>query len=581
MTYYIKIFCTLYLIALSFFPTSAEENSTPKFDERILEDPLFKDSVSQCEQAIKNKKISEEDASYAPKMEQCIQAAFSALDENTKQTLKQKYLLVTPQQKKNKLTNFKNQAPKTSSEKERSPGFNKLMEYLADKLDKAIYGEGKEKKIADHGVYYELYKNQLSKNILLVLSNFCLNAEAIPFTDTFIIYQSDDHRALTRKNNLKTLGQFDGDENNEAAKIWKRCISKVNDICLHGVLITKQQVDKIADLDGEFNYSEADKSYTKQQACLTTSELKRLKTNLSATIDIQKKLEKMFGKSNGYDTAKSMDELTTITSNEIKENYSDEVTKAADTLKKCREKNNYDDPECEKILATEIGKEDELKKGLLEQTSITAIKKDELKEKLDKDINEMSEEEKEAVKELILAERNISPDSDEYEKEKQALTDNEIQAIKNRISKSYKAEADAINKQIQAQLKLAQKKDEVKAKRTETHLNQKAIEATELIHYNNIVSGYLSGIVVGGDPDKKEHVNNTQIIKQELDNSAFTKGDGRETASDDNNWVKNIKEHTDLDQTPKEGASVSIDISKINDLLEITTKSTEEENKKD
>lgn len=547
----ISLLLLFMLVCPLFAQEQADAEAGPQFDERILEDPKFKTYVDECEKLDEQAKASDPNADT---MGTCINTAFTnKIDDTLRQELIDKYITQKIDKKDKqakKLANYQQLTPKTFEKKlPKTPEFLALVKHLTDRLNEAMYGKDpKSKKIANHGAYYELYKNQLSKNVVLTLSSFCLEAEKK--SSSFLIYSDETKRKTTRESNLKDLGNVVNSVSS-AANTWLRCIAKVSDLCTGSL-------SHISDTD--------DKDYTKKRACLVTNSLKQQKLALKTTNEIQNALKKQLRKKSISASNIKYDDMTSLTSGELDKTYNKKSEEVQTELENCRQ--SPDDPKCKELIEAYTGNQSDLEKGKVEFSLLSKQRNEKLKA-------DLSNQDAEKVKEVILTEANIDKKDEEFSAQKDLLDDQEVQDIRDRINKTYANEAQAIQAELQKKIDLAKKNSEDKIDSIQKNLKASAETKKALMHYNNIVSGYLtpgevdaSGQGGNASPNKQ---NNYKSIQRELADSAYEEKDSGPSPASAGNTnteyqkrVEQIKAETDLSLINDEQSNSFIQVEDIN-----------------
>ncbi len=573
----------LFLFSMPMF--AEEEAEATQVDERILEDPQFKDKVEEC------KKTTPNDVGG------CVQTAFNTLSPAIKTELQEKY--IEQKVKKNQLTNYQQVRP-ISKETLQSPQFKALTDYLKTKLQEAMYGtDEKNLKVVDHGSYYQLYTSQMSKNIVLNLSSFCLDARStlVQLEDTsgtvvlshyyFYMVEADarDPTTSTRNKNIADLGSFktiNGEKQNIAKIKWESCISQISKLCKDEPKdVTSSSVNAVEPFASFMNSNPGtslhqiihfdppyitlttdDKEYTQNRACLVTNILKEQKLVLSANNKITTALKKQMDitSQNIANDNFNYDKLTTVTSGEMKDNYSDKAKETIDELEEC--KNTPDSQKCKDLLKQLVGDKDDLENSHTEYMVLSSQRND----KLEADLADVEKQ-----KQIILIENNLEQDD---MTQIEALDSTKIAEITSNIEVTYENEAQAIQDEIQKQIKKANDTNLVQLHEVKKEIEASQTSKTALMHYNNIVSGYLSASDSNpsGTSSTSPSRNNLQLIKSELDDSAYAEDRSPATtgnSSIDQVRLDNIKNGTDFSKISNTDGqtTTSIGIDDINQTL--------------
>ncbi|MDD0852893.1 hypothetical protein HBN50_07290 [Halobacteriovorax sp. GB3] len=471
-----------------------------------------------------------------------------------------------------------------SDNNKQSKGIKKLEDYLYNKLASVLFEETRKdssffkNKLVDEGVFYDLYETQVGKNIVSAFSSYCMDAHA---GNDYAIKKDEVYRKENREKNIKSLGNFDASSRNS----WNDCIVKVPKICHDKNLISEVQNSKDAD-----EVTSEDIDYTQVRACEVVNYVKTAKQNLLAITKVKDSIKDLkvaskdrksatpFYESKGKD--KTIDDLTTVTSGEFvnETKYNDAQLEDAKILEECQ-KTGQITPECEAFLS-DAGENEE---QLIEQ----GLRAEALKNKLITDL----EENPEKGLEQYFKDQGYSE-----EKIKELLA-GDVDALKDMIKKRYETEKDALVKSLAMQLEKNQKsksddestakaENERKLDAIQKELTSKTSDYAQLIHFSNIVTGYLE---VGGDsnssggarqPGSAKTSVNTYSISKELDNSAFTEEGlkkaqqaGIDIASGSgikrDEAVKRLAEGgIEVKDSPDDAGSKTLQVQEINDVIE-------------
>lgn len=476
--------------------------------EKVLADPIVKPHYQKC--------VSQ--GKTADKLSACIWAELGKSPSDQKQIV-EKYFNSEKTAKK-----YDSLEQKTISSGE-NPAIKKLEDFMSKKLEEALYGEYKERKknaaIADHAVFYSLYKNQISKNIITSISSYCLEAgssNGLP-----IISSDEGKRQVQRKSNMEQLQSFapaeDGEKANEAYAQWGQCLSQISAVCA----ITPGD-----DEDRE------DKVYSKGRACVLSNYLKQLRQGLIAADAIDQQIKDTtntdgFSARNvrvytgkGDDETASINELTSISSNEFvnKSGYSDTLASQKAEVDQCIE--SQDMEKCKKFL-DDPAKKKELEDAIAEYD----LKKRMMKSKLEK-------MDAEQIKDYLKEEGRT-----DEEIERVLASDETIESVRQEINRNFDNERQAIINQMKTKVNERTIASDSKGFETELpklekirqELAQQGESYKQLIHYNNIVSGFLSVT----DSSGKTVGTNVQSIQREMADSAYDKNNAgaRQPASSD------------------------------------------------
>ena len=286
----------LFLIPLLAFTADngiLQKNDSDKFTQLIENESAIKDIYDQC--------IKQESSDLGA----CMDAGLNSLDDTERERIINTYFKSEQNEAKYESVEL------ATIEKEQDPAIAKLQEYLRKRLEEALYGEAqaegeKRGKTVDHAIFLKLYKNQISKNIIMALSAYCMDADA---NAGYIIYEDqctdqectcdngEKNRTCTRKRNLASLATVTN-KSIEAADTWQGCIANVQHVC-HKTSAIQNNGEKgwsykgapsvaIIEIDAtgatktlsSQTHQAKDYEYSQQRACEVTSYLKELRQNL-------------------------------------------------------------------------------------------------------------------------------------------------------------------------------------------------------------------------------------------------------------------------------------------------------------
>jgi len=420
---------------------------------------------------------------------------------------------------------------------------NALSNYLSKKLKdhflKDLTEEQKKKGVLiDHASFNKIYKTRISKNIISSISSYCLNATP----EGFLHYSPYDKKNLdpenliqkNRKANLKKLNEFHESEKKDVNKAflhWSKCLKQIKYICRQQKLyknetdeekeaLKKRLVTWYGDRSDD-TQNKSDFDYTSDTACLVNSTIKGLRRVLMKVKDIEKDYKESgkggYGfKDSGIEVleAKDLDGATSLTSGEFeKSGFKEESAKMAENLEKnCRE--NKATNEC--LNYVNIGKSAQSEDAAFLEYK---TRLDGLQQKLD-NLDE------EAVKKYLKENKYIDKNTE------QSLTEDQLLKIQEEMKAEYENEKKALisrmNRKIKGRsvqssegndLEIDFKKSEETFEQIEVGLRSRAKEYTELLHFNNIVSGFLDITKKEdqGDTEKERvKISNIRTIKREM-----------------------------------------------------------------
>lgn len=118
-------------------------------------------------------------------------------------------------------------------EVELTPEMQKMQSFMAEKMKKALYGEGDKEKVAGHGNFYKMYKSSLGKNLIQSISAYCMGTD--------FDLAKDGRRYLYEKDKLtenyekweNALKETEGNNKTvQAVTLWNLCLSHIQFVCL-------------------------------------------------------------------------------------------------------------------------------------------------------------------------------------------------------------------------------------------------------------------------------------------------------------------------------------------------------------
>lgn len=510
MKYFIltSVFISQFSLSTPSSKEQKEQQVKVDLEQELLKDPEVKGVYDSCESSFNpDTKKYEFNGSNTSEMSDCI---FSNLDEAKRQEVTDKYFNVNEKEPAIALdyTPGSQQFKRQSDE-----ALDKLQAHLNDSLRKEIFGKDatvglqKNKKLVDSGIYNTMYRTQLTKNIFSTYSSYCFfindtqKAIGNPSYSDLTISKDPDKRAKAMRANQKLLadktpskitdiktGQVT--ERPKSSSLWINCIAKLPQIC-----------NKISSTT-----TDVDQKYSKQQACAVVDEVRRLKHTIAANEEMIKINDRLRG-SEGINYGDiDIDRATTVTSKEIDENFSEGNTARFEELNELCEQ-SPESEECSSFFADA----ESIKK---EQNRITQY---ELQNELAKEkFNKLYDADKEAAVRMALKDE-LRDDPEIEEILKQAGDD--FEKVKDAINKKFDEERSAIAESFKERLKQLSKTennpdaDKKKLEQITKTMAARSDEFKSLVHFTNIVAGYLeiSG-EEGADPTK-----NTKSINFELE----------------------------------------------------------------
>lgn len=527
ITYKITTIIFIYTSFMGFTILKASSNDIQKlraiksdYIGQVSDDPAVKKLITECQNEISSAIQAKKQP--IPDLNTCVTDKLGYLPENEQnRILKQYFDNNTAQQGK-----YESQEISTISTGA-DPAIKKLEDYLSKRLEQAMYGDIKSNKdpaspikVVDHDVFASLYKTQITKNIISSVSSYCIDAR---HDYKYLIFKNPIERKKTTNRNLQSLRTFRPETKTpDAYNNWNYCIGSLQHIC-HADINTK--INPPVDYDTMKN--DPNFSYSKRRACEVVQYLRGLKQNLIEATAIElaykNKAKKRrtrqisginakvyVGKKNNKDE-KNIDDLTSITSNEFisKTGYSQANIARQKELDNCLQSKSQ--AECQKFLIS--GQKSKDLKGAALEYSIRA-------KIFEKKIDNIK------TKDQVI---KYLKDEGRDQAEIEATINNygNIDLLKNKIKENYKQERAEIVNNLNNQLRKVTTKKETfdfnQDAGTLNELNQELKSRTdeykELIHYNNLVAGYLTLT----DSSGKASGNNMQSLFRELKDNAYEK----------------------------------------------------------
>jgi len=447
-----------------------------------------------------------------------------------------------------KENNFDEYMDGIKKHREENKSLTALKDYYNKRLQETLYGKKKDitgiqawklngisayERTVDQKVFYKLHKSQLGKNIINALSSYCIEstlANRIPFVD-------EDNRSSTRKKNLEKLSiVVDAQKGKtiQASEEWDSCIGNIQHVCYQpnkyeeydesgnktGLVLdySNASLIGICKTNSSFDPNKCPDivKYSQKRACIVTQYLTEAKRNMAVLDDTIEKYDKLKVTSRVPANApkfyendkslKSIDELTSLTSNEVIESgHAEQNKNESERLQKCLDspseelcagflKNNRDE---------ELAKLTELK--LKQEANLQRLK-------------DIDEDDKESITKLLLSEGYSEEDATKMA---------EMDGIKSQIEKRYNAKKDAIVGNLADKIdKLTSKGEKLdlspnsedigKLQQLKAEIESKSEDFAQLVHFNNVISGYLNITDSEGNSSR-----NTASLKRELESNAF------------------------------------------------------------
>lgn len=376
----------------------------------------------------------------------------------------------------------------------------RLEEKLEEKTTELLRGESKDKfnqQIVNHEEFYRLYETQLAKSVTLVINSYCMYADG---DNSFVLYKptdgnKDKRKGIVNRNFQRTTeASTDSSGQPALATFFMDCLKIFSNYC-SGNVPSADSID---------SFTEEDRSYTERQACLVSSQLRKLNKTITRNFKISNNslkrgdIEKEFSNTGfqrsafssglaGEDFANALqffdpnqpgvyDKLTSLTGQE----FSDVATGVANAANNCQGSINnlQNNTDCAGFLRPSdvIDKEsrDNIRVGSAIQTGtisrgIASLNEETFMEQLEVDgytasvIEQNESNIREKLEDMKLQLKN------KYEKERQAALNEFLDKIKEEDPNSPQQENSNV-----AQIEV-----------------DRAKEINSLILFNNFVAGYL------------------------------------------------------------------------------------------
>lgn len=631
--YSVAVIVTMLLFFNSINLNSLHAEEDNFFTEDILSDPIMKPFVETCS------KQANQEGSGINTFSDCLLAGYQSLSNDQKQALREKYsykekekgapsLQVNSSKKESEFLkdgHFKTavspEYSATGKDKklEKSPALKKMHDYLVDQLSKVLYKEEPKnnsigaKRIVDHSVFYDLYHQQLSQNIITIMSSYCIEADP---NQGYITFDDNLKREAMRKENIKSLEAYGVQNESIANKIWVDCIVNIERLCTrrgkpvgsgenqstcnsNNTSVSTFDINKFeTDQQNSENSSSIthgwrrgscgrkDIETTFNKACLTINALKKTRSDLYATENIIDKINELKKESSpslmGTSTAnleyydpntlkdgESTKDLTTITSGQVLDNFEIQMNEDRKKLKECEDSGVTDD--CRKLMTQLAGDPEEIQRTYDEYVTRSKVHGERIH--FDSTNPEAAAMNDEDLKRYLASEGR----SDEQIK---ALSEEDIIKIKQELYDKYQAEIDGVKNSIKKEIELTKTREKdgydemAKLKNLNKKLDSLDGSARQLIHYNNIVAGYLKTL----GPNQEEGEMNVRQLQREMADSAYQTGripTSKEGSLSKEELEENKKRISTIDanmpkdprKDKKSQAATTIGVEKINESI--------------
>ncbi len=460
-------------------------------------------------------------------------------------------------------------------EKEKDPALEEMQKYFQKKLESTLFdfkggATGKQHNFVDHKVFNDLFRSQVGKNIILAMTSYCIDADS-----EFVIFEDETKRKSTKNSNLGNLKTVTAKGKSVAYDSWGDCIKYIDPVCHKKTLMKKDnQGQKTVDKDfsqdwaNSKSYKTEDFEYSRRRACEVVQYMKSARQNLKTLDKIDEFYADQNKKGSGpqisanvkhFDATKkgnSVDDLTTVSSNEVKEDlkFNESKQKELAALEECISQDTTGayiinkSTACEKYLAQDHTEINKLKAEV-------KLRAESLNEKV---IAMKNSKDPELVKEYLIdqgysddeitAKFDLSNDIS-VQKIADEITSN-MEEEKARLIESLSKKLDAKKTKNEGKLNLqdgalagGQGEDAEKLMQIHKELSSDTENYTKLIHFTNIVSSYLD---VEGDGGKQSK--NTSSFYAEMENSAFDPSQNEELGAG-NGYTADQRTFTEIEST--------------------------------
>ncbi len=404
------------------------------------------------------------------------------------------------------------------------PALIKVQEHLNKLLQEAMYGEVQAStvNIVDHNVFYEMFETKVSKNIIEGISSFCIEAVK-DAQHIYIISRDKALQAATRERKIDELKQ----PGQAAYKKWTTCAGEFKDVCKNPIRSQNPDTAPYACNGG----SPCGNPEAKTKACEVLSIVEKARKELIAIAEIKEANKNFMDKEGSLRLGgiakgqtvktytgstrngdKSIDELTTVTSGDFVKGYKEENEKLQEKFKEECTADSHDSEFCKQFISDESTKEEQQKaidnysiaSKVMEEKIVTNLESDPEGEELTKYLKEEGYSD-DKIKEIVDGDPSIKG---------KVIAD---------IKKTYSAKRLAVIKSMKARLEgesvTTDPQGNASAQNAIDQINkeltQNTKEYSQLIHFNNIVSSYISLDTGGGNKS-----NNLTAANLELGNLA-------------------------------------------------------------
>ncbi len=466
---------------------------------------------------------------------------------------------------------------------------DKLGAFYSKRLAEELGSNTATIKINDQSTYYELAKVQLGKNVMTAWSSLCLDMgwDTGSSPERMYTFKDDSKRAEIRKSNLAGLNSITSDPNasgDNPFKSYSQCISHIALLCREANGKTKAQENAVTVDYGQAYASstpkiagntidEDDIKYTRERACEIHAYVAGIQKQLQATEVVAERFGQgidkgaYFGagvfKEHNYSNDKAIkyDDVTTVTSGDVvaEGSYYRAIKDNQELLAQCSSPNPP--PECKDLLSSAEQTEDLRATGAAFMLETKAVQEQIAKAQTEDDKRKLIQQ---LRPDLEVSELSVQDLEHEFQKISQQYRNEREHLISNLSERVRQLEASDDQGRTQSNMKTAA-----------DNLLKRGNEYVQLMHYNNIVTGFLNVVKSNGEETK-----NTRVIQLELERVAMLSTEDRIGQSDyqslfgdgySDNLNRDLKrDNPDIGQGVEENSAVRLDssnIAKFNDYI--------------
>jgi hypothetical protein len=424
-----------------------------------------------------------------------------------------------------------------------------IVNFLSGRISQAVYTPTrasiengiKVQRVVDHSFYLDLYEQQLGKNILLEINNFCLNDLVHDTNNTLegtLIALSQGKPTAEFKDTRQAAPSSTLNPNSQSKppaseQVYSDIYNALFKIDPNPQTLSKRLNDIFSSCAKIISplckvYEEARKTNpsnpvkTGQRACHVSARLRGYRTNLVAIEEVRRNAQKDPAAFKGFvinnieifdptrvSEEQSMDRLTSVTTGDLKQisSLSDEqVAKKAEELKKLECSKNPSSAECEAFFYSE-GEATKLANAAIGYKAATEIEKKKM---------ELLKSKKEQLEEY-LSSRGYG-DLVEDLKGKNG-SNKSIDDIVAEAMSRFEAERESTYEQIADAFERKQidkKNPSRTVDQSEKKILEEAYDLKKVFLFNNIVSSYLGLRKKKADKTYEDLGSNVQALKREV-----------------------------------------------------------------